>query len=349
MFVDFIEGLPTAPGGLNSIATVTDKFTKAIRLLACKKSDTGMAFTQRFYRQVYPIWGVPARIISDCDCRFVSAFWTTLMRLAGTKIAMTTAYHPQADGQGERTNRTLQSSFRILCLQSGHAWLDLLPHVELAHNTTPCSSTGFSPFSLLYSHPPHLFGDRALPVLDDIAADAETLAADLRNRRALASDAMTRTQAMQKRYFDARHSPLTFLPGDLAMLVYSGTLKRPHKLAPTGSVIQIIEAVSPFAYRVRVPSGSHMHDVISVEHLQPYRSQDSPTSPSPTLDSSIDAPTPPAVDTGAAPSARGVRTRDGRREVQVLSGGDLVWTPAADDLTPPLRRSQRLLDHAARG
>ena len=221
---------------------------------------------------------------------------------------MTTAYHAQADGQAERTNRTVESSFPILCLASGHAWLDLLPHVELAHNTTPCSSTGFSPFSLLYSHPPHLFGDRALPVLDDIAADSETLAAELRDRGALASDAMTRAQAMPKRYFDARHSPLTFLPGDLAMLVYSGTLKRPHKLAPTGSVVQIIEAVSPVAYRVRVPSGSCMHDVISVEHHRPYRSRDSPTSPSPTVDSSIDAPTPPAVDTAAALSARGVRT-----------------------------------------
>lgn len=92
--VDLIEGLPTAPGGLNSIATVTDKFTKGIRLLACKKSDTGLTFAQRFYRHVYPLCGVPERIISDRDRSFVSAFWSTLMRLVSTKVAMTTAYHP---------------------------------------------------------------------------------------------------------------------------------------------------------------------------------------------------------------------------------------------------------------
>ena len=267
--VDFIEGLPMAPGGLNIIATITDKYTKAIRLLACKKSDTGMAFTHRFYRQVNPVRGVPTHTIIHCNSRFVSAFWTTPISLAGSTVAITTAYHPQADGHAERTNRTFESSVRILCLESDHVWLDLLPHVELANNTTPCYFTGFSPFSLLYSHPPHRFGDRALTVLDNIPTDAETLAAELRDWRALASNAITRAQAMQKCYFGERHSPFMFLPEDLAMLVYSGTLKGAHKLSPTGSVDQIIQAASPVIYQVRIPSSSHIHDVISVEPLQP--------------------------------------------------------------------------------
>lgn len=145
---------------------------------------------------------------------------------------------------------------------------------------------------------------------------------------------------MQKRYFDSQHSPLTFLPGDLAMLVYFGTLNRPHKLAPTGSVVQIIEAVSPVAYRVCMTSGSCIHDMISVEHLRPYcRRGDLSATP---LASTPTTP-PPAVAT--VPGA--TRTRDGRREVQVLCDGEFILKLATDDAPPPPRRSQRLLDGVA--
>ena len=196
---------------------------------------------------------------------------------------MTTPYHPQADSQAERTNRTVEAVIRILCLEaSSQGWASFLPHIELTHNTTLSTSTGFSSYSILYAHSPRLFGDRALPLIDDVSADGEAMASSLRERCLLAGEAMLRAQASQKRYFDSRHYPLVFLPGDWAMLVYSGTLKRPHKLAPSGSVVQILEAVSPVAYRIRVPSGSQMHDVVSIEHLRRYRLR-SPSSDPPTL------------------------------------------------------------------
>ena len=98
--IDFVEGLPPKRG-FDSLATITDKFTKAIRLVPCKKSDSGDDFARHYFEKVYPAWGVPSVLISDRDRRFSSAFWSSLMRLAGTKLAMTTAYHPQADGQSE--------------------------------------------------------------------------------------------------------------------------------------------------------------------------------------------------------------------------------------------------------
>ena len=236
--IDFIEGLPTAPGSFNSIATVTEKFSKAIRLRPCKKSDSGDAFVKRFFHHVYPLWGVPSCIISDRDRRFVSSLWSTLMRLAGSKDNITTAYHPQADGQAERTNRTVEAAIHILCLEaSSQGWASFLPHIELAHNTTLSTSIGFSPYSILYAHSPRLFGDRALPLIDDVSADGEAVASSLPERRLLAGEAMLQAQASQRLYFDSHHSSLVFLPGDWAMLVYSGTLKRPHKLAPFGSVV----------------------------------------------------------------------------------------------------------------
>ena len=357
--IDFIEGLPTALGGLNSIATITEKFSKAIRLVACKKSDSGDAFARRFFQLVYPMWGVPSRMVCDRDRRFVSGFWSTLMSLAGCKVNMTAAYHPQADGQAERTNRTMESILRILCLEaSSHCWSSFLPHIELAYNTTLSSSTGFSPYSILYASSPRLFGDHALPLLDDVSADGEALASSLRERRLLAGDAMLSAQASQKRYFDSHHSPLIFLPGDWAMLVYSGTLKRPHKLAPSGSVVQILEAISPVAYRIRVPPGSRMHDVISIEHLRRYRKRSPSSSPPPRSPSTRPAPSSPPPRSPIArptsplpvlpdPVTPLCRVREGRREVLTGVGEELVWKLDVDEapalpIAPPPRRSARL-------
>lgn len=160
---------------------------------------------------------------------------------------------------------------------------------------------------------------------------------------------MLRAQVSQKRHFDSHHSPLIFLPGDWAMLVYSGTLKRPHKLAPSGTVVQILEAISPVAYRIRVPTGSRMHDVVSIEHLRRYRlrspsSGSPPATDSPDVSVSVRAPSPPAV----APLAS--RLRDGRREIQVRVGDELVWkldrrplSPDSHSSPPAPRRSPRLL------
>lgn len=95
--VNFVEGLPPC-GGLDSLPSCTDKYTKAVRLLPCRKSDTAIQFARRYFAALFSSWGVPCVIISDRDRCFTSGFWDTLMSLAGTRLAMTTAYHPQADG-----------------------------------------------------------------------------------------------------------------------------------------------------------------------------------------------------------------------------------------------------------
>ena len=141
---DFIEGLPAAPSGFNSMATVTDKFSKARCLVAGKKSD-GMAFAQRFATTVHTVWRVPELMISDQDCCFVSARPSALIAL----------YRPFAS-----------------CLPPPIAGLPFypMPSSPTPRYTTLSSTTGFSPNSILYAHSPRLFGDRAF---GEISADAE--------------------------------------------------------------------------------------------------------------------------------------------------------------------------------
>jgi len=86
------------------------------------------------------------------------------MELAGTKVALTTGYHLQADGQSERTNRTIEAMLRILILEMHEtAWTDFLPIIELAHNTTPHTVSGESPFDPLYAVSPKSFGEMSAP------------------------------------------------------------------------------------------------------------------------------------------------------------------------------------------
>lgn len=314
--IDFIEAMPPSRG-CNSLATITDKFTKAIALISCKKSTTASEFASLFFKRIYPVWGVPEKIISDRDRRFVSAFWRTLMEKAGTKVALTTAYHPQADGQSERTNRTVEAILRLLVIESPETpWVDMLPTIELAVNSTPHYGSKFSPYELLYSKAPLTFGTLSAPQPEHSSQslDAEELASALALQREQALEALTKSQAMQKRYFDGKHKPIVFLPGEWARLTHSGTFKRRSKLGPTLQVVKVVDMVTPGAYRIKVPEGLRMHDVVSVEHLRKY-------TPRGSRDSVI-----PSVELNTEPRRilriLGERMVEGSRELLVLYEGD---------------------------
>ena len=313
--IDFVEGLPPC-GGLDSLCTLTDKYTKAIRLLPCKKADSAPQFAIRFFHSIFPSWGVPHVIISDWDRRFTSGFWGTLLSLTGTKLSMTTAYHPQADGQSERTNRTVNATLRIMVLESQRRWIDLLPAIEFAHNSCINLSSGYAPFDRLHGCSPHGFGDLVSRPLaaPRHSVGAEEMAAALTTHRKDAEHAMLRAQELQKKYYDGNHSPISFLPGDLACLHYH----RRGKLDPIAQVVQVLEVVSPVSYRIKVPPGSRMHDVVSVEHLRKYTSRDAPV-PLPTS----------CIPDSAVTRVLGKRMWGGRCEILCLRDGedesDAVW------------------------
>ena len=316
--IDFVEGLPACMG-YDSLATCTDKYTKAVRLLPCKKSDTAVQFANRYFGSLFSTWGIPAVIISDRDCRFTSGFWDTLLSLGGTKLAMTTAFHPQADGQSERKNRTIEASLRIMLLESDSSWVALLPAIEFAHNSYINVTTSKSPFDLLYGCAPMNFGDRVSRLHLRHSVGAEDMAASLTLRRKEAESAMLRAQEHQKRYYDATHSPLSFLPGDLACLRYH----RRGKLDPVAHVVQIVDIVSPVSYRIKVPPGLRMHDVVSIEHLRCYVRREGAPPPPP-------LPTPCAA---AVARVLGERLWNGSCEILCFRGDEVEADATWDDVS----------------
>jgi hypothetical protein len=112
--MDFIVGLPpTTQSGhgneiFDSILTIVDKFSKAVLLLVGKSTYNATNWANQFWMQVYPIWGFPNVMITDRDPKFVSEFWTSLFQKANIRSLCTTAYHPQADGQSERINQSIE-------------------------------------------------------------------------------------------------------------------------------------------------------------------------------------------------------------------------------------------------
>ncbi|GAA5888274.1 hypothetical protein JCM16303_007255 [Sporobolomyces ruberrimus] len=149
--MDFVVGLPPIPFGgksINSILSVTCYLSKLVILVPLPSTATASEVAKAFVASVFRRFGLPNSIVSDRDPKFTSAFWRSLHDRLGIKLKMSTSAHPQTDGQAESTNKTIGQTLRILCEDDSEAWLDAVPHVEFAINTTPSSSTSLPPFSI---------------------------------------------------------------------------------------------------------------------------------------------------------------------------------------------------------
>jgi len=279
--IDFITGLPMSEDK-NALMTVTDKYTKAVRLIPCNDTTTAEDAARLFLDYCYPIFGLPTKIISDRDSRFTSAFWSTLMDLLGIDLGMTSAFHPAADGQAEKSNQTVEIALR--CFLAGDVsrydkWVRYLPVVEFEYNNTPQSSTEQSPNELRFAMKLRGIPDAILPVPDGQPTSefAHQLHEDLRNRRDEARDAIAVAQRKQKAYADRGKSRKVFEVGDLVLLRYKrfGPGYKPlkvhrHKLGPLSTPLRVLERLSPNSYRLDLPEGSRIHDVVSVVHLRRF-------------------------------------------------------------------------------
>jgi hypothetical protein len=156
--MDFVTGLP--PGGsysYNSVLVVVDRYSKRARFIPNHKDDTAMEVAMLFWNRIMADVGVPKIIISDRDPKFTSEFWRNLHDMLGTKLAFSTAYHPQTDGLAERMIQTLEEMLRRFCSfglefknHDGytHDWVTLLPALEIAYNSSKHSSSHEVPYVL---------------------------------------------------------------------------------------------------------------------------------------------------------------------------------------------------------
>ncbi|CAA7045428.1 unnamed protein product [Microthlaspi erraticum] len=150
--MDFVVGLPVSRT-FDAIWVIVDRLTKSAHFLAIKKTDGAAVLARKFVREIVRLHGVPASIVSDRDPRFTSEFWRAFQAEMGTKVHLSTAYHPQTDGQSERTIQTLEDLLRMCVLDWGGHWADHLSLVEFAYNNSFQASIGMAPFEALYGRP----------------------------------------------------------------------------------------------------------------------------------------------------------------------------------------------------
>ena len=156
--MDFIGPLPPSPEGYNFIWVVIDRLTSMVHLVALKTSATATEVAERYLKEIVRLHGIASSIVSDRDPRFTSVFWTEVHRLLGTKLMMSTSFHPQTDGATERMNRVVNSILRAVIRPDQSDWCEKLPMVEFAINSAENKSTGHAPFELNYGYLPTLRG-----------------------------------------------------------------------------------------------------------------------------------------------------------------------------------------------
>ncbi|KAJ9520381.1 hypothetical protein QJQ45_000131 [Haematococcus lacustris] len=316
--LDLITQLPNTTAGHDAIAVFVDKLTKMIHAVPTNTTVTASTLARLFFDNVFRLHGLarsPARsmtrfvnpkltwvIVSDRDPRFTSIFWQELFKLTGTHLNMSTANHPQTDGQTERANRTLEDMPRNFVSPHHDDWDQHLTAAEFAYNASVQASTGYSPFRLNSGQEPYTPLTLATPhvsVLGDnesAAAYVHRMAADL----ASATHHLVKAQERQTTNANKKRSDHTFAVGDMVYLAHSffahsqpanatadnATRKfLPRQHGP----FKVLEIVTPVALKLQFPPAwSNMHPVVHVSHVKvhndgsaefPTRNPDPPPEP----------------------------------------------------------------------
>ena len=148
--MDLVTGLPRTPRSHDTVWVVIDRLTKSAHFLPIRLTDSFTRLSQLYEREIVRLHGAPTTIVSDRDPRWTSGMWRQLQDHLGTRICMSTAFHPQTDGQTERLIQVLEDMLRACVLEFGGHWEEYLHLCEFSYNNSYQASIGMSPFEALY-------------------------------------------------------------------------------------------------------------------------------------------------------------------------------------------------------
>ncbi|GJQ96090.1 putative reverse transcriptase domain-containing protein [Tanacetum coccineum] len=148
--MDFVTKLPRTANGYDAFWVIVDRLAKSAHFLAIRETDLIDKLARLYIKEVVTRHGVPVSIIYDRDPRYSSHFWRAFQKALGTSLDMSTAYHPETDGQSERTIQTLEDMLRACVIDFGNGWERHLSLIEFSYNNSYHASIKVAPFKALY-------------------------------------------------------------------------------------------------------------------------------------------------------------------------------------------------------
>ena len=213
--MDYVVGLPKTRAGHDAILVFVCRFSKMCHLVATTTTCSAEQAANLMVDNVVRLHGMPDDVVADRDPRWTGRFWRAVLKKLRTKINLSTAYHPESDGQTERMNRVVCEALRNYVSGDEHTWDEHLSMVEFAINNSVNSSTKATPFSLNYIKEPQIHVDVGLHT--NVPA-AERTASNLYERQEAARRCMKHAQERQRNLANQKRQDLEFQVGDMVLL-----------------------------------------------------------------------------------------------------------------------------------
>ncbi|KAJ1038600.1 hypothetical protein NDA10_004294 [Ustilago hordei] len=249
--LDFIEGLPPSKKfdskTYDSILVIVDRLTKFAILAPTHKTVTAKQTAVLLYGHMVRLFGYPDHMVSDRGRQFISGAWKAFAEQMGVKHSLSTAYHPQTDGQTERVNQVIEQYLRMYCNYEQNDWADLLDTAAFVYNNTVHNSIGYL-----------MDGKERCKYLQEQIREAQQRSVDQYNRK---------------------HKDIEFKVGDMVYINRRNwKTRRPTPKLDTrfSGPYPVQEWVGRRAYRITLPANLRVHDVFHVSMLEPARTSSLP-------------------------------------------------------------------------
>ena len=257
--MDFMTGLPVSTDwkgkNYDSILVIVDRLTKMVYYKPVKITINAPGLAEVIIDIVVRHHGLPDSIITDRGSLFTSKFWSSLCYFLGIKRRLSTAFHPQTNGQTKRQNSTMEAYLRAFVNWKQNDWARLLPMAEFAYNNAKNASTGHTPFELNYSFHPRVFFE------DDVdprsrSRSANELAKELRELIEICQQNLFHAQELQKRTHNKSVKPRSYAPGEKVWLnsKYIKTKQNRKLEAKFFGPFRILHSVGKQAYKLDLPT-----------------------------------------------------------------------------------------------
>ncbi|KAJ1572240.1 hypothetical protein NDA11_000860 [Ustilago hordei] len=280
--LDFIEGLPPSKKydskTYDSILVIVDRLTKFAILAPTHKTVTAKQTAVLLYGHMVRLFGYPDHMVSDRGRQFISGAWKAFAEQMGVKHSLSTAYHPQTDGQTERVNQVVEQYLRMYCNYEQNDWADLLDTAAFVYNNTVHNSIGVSPFFACYGWNPKAHPDIPQRLGVNDPGRFEYLM-DGKERCKYLQEQIREAQRRTVDQYNRKHKDIEFKVGDMVYINRRNwKTRRPTPKLDTrfAGPYPVQERVGRRAYRITLPANLRVHDVFHVSMLEPAKTSSLP-------------------------------------------------------------------------